>query len=134
MDKLSKKKRGWNMSRIHSKNTKPEIIFRKFLYNKGYRYRIHYLLNGKPDVVFPKYRIVVFINGCFWHSHGCKNSGVPKTNTEFWKNKLAENVVRDKKNLSTLKGEHWKTITIWECEIEENLPKAIRKIEKLLQG
>lgn len=133
MDKLNKQKRGWNMSRIHSKNTKPELIIRKLLFNLGYRYRIHYLLDGKPDIVFPKQKIAIFINGCFWHSHGCKNSGIPKSNTSFWSKKLLENVERDRKILSILKRKNWKPITIWECEIEKNLPKSLRKIEKLLQ-
>lgn len=132
MDKLNKARRSWNMSRIRSRNTGPEIKLRKYLYNKGLRYRIHYVLRGKPDIVFPKQKIAIFVNGCFWHYHGCKNSTVPKSNTVFWKNKLTQNKERDRKNLQILKFEGWQTLTVWECEIEENMSKVETTIKSFL--
>src|SRR5437868_14589153 len=98
MEKLSPERRSWNMSRIREKNTSPELMVRKFLTSKGLRYRLHSSkVFGKPDIIFPSKHIAVFIHGCFWHQHGCKNSTVPKSNTDFWVQKLRSNVVRDKK-------------------------------------
>ena len=121
------------MSRIRSKNTIPEIKVRKYLFNKGYRYRINYSLPGKPDIVFPKQKIAVFINGCFWHQHSCKNSVIPKTNVKFWKNKLELNKNRDKSIILELKNSNWKTIILWECEIENNFDNIINNLLNLLQ-
>ncbi|WP_430616651.1 DNA mismatch endonuclease, patch repair protein [Enterococcus sp. DIV0176] len=117
-DKISKEARSKNMSQIKSKNTKPELLVRKFLFSKGLRYRVNdkrYL--GKPDMVFPKYQTIIFVNGCFWHHHGCKNSTIPKTNTEFWVNKINGNVLRDKKIYKELMELGWKVIIVWECEL-----------------
>lgn len=112
--------RSYNMSMIKGKNTKPEIIVRKFLYSKGFRFRLHRKdLPGKPDIVLPKYRTVIFINGCFWHGHkNCKYFVVPKTRTEWWKNKIGKNMLNDKKNISILKENDWKVITIWTCQLK----------------
>ncbi len=106
------------MSRIKGKNTKPEIHVRKFLYSKGLRYRLHSVLPGIPDIVFASRRIAVFVHGCFWHMHGCKNSVMPKTNRKFWQNKLTGNLKRDKSNTGKLKKLGWKVLTIWECELD----------------
>lgn len=118
-DILSKERRSWNMSRIKSKNTKPEIIVRKLLFSMGYRYRLHIRdLPGTPDIVLPKYRTVIFVNGCFWHRHpNCKYTTMPKSRTDFWSNKFLANIERDKRNYSELKKLGWKIIIIWECEI-----------------
>lgn len=98
-DKLTPAKRSWNMSRIKGKNTKPELLVRKFLYSRGVRYRIHSTLPSRPDIVIKKKGITLFINGCFWHGHtGCKDAGIPKSNTVFWQNKISGNVERDRKN------------------------------------
>ncbi|WP_210409264.1 very short patch repair endonuclease [Methanococcoides sp. NM1] len=125
-DIYSEQKRHEIMSKIRGKDSKPELIIRKFLFSKGFRFRINdvrYL--GKPDIVLPKYRTIIFVNGCFWHNHeNCRRAQLPKTNTEFWLEKIKENVERDSKNISLLKREGWNVIVIWECEI---LTKQKRK-------
>jgi DNA mismatch endonuclease, patch repair protein len=99
------------------------------LYSKGIRYRVHAHLPGKPDLVFPGKKICVFINGCFWHGHeGCKNFIIPKTNKEFWVNKIQSNIVRDSRNYVFLEKEGWKTIVIWECTIEKDYIFAAQQI------
>jgi DNA mismatch endonuclease (patch repair protein) len=124
-DVHSKEIRSYNMSRIRSKDTKPEILVRKFLFSKGLRYRLHdKKLLGKPDIVLPKYKTVIFIHGCFWHGHhGCKYYVVPKTRTEWWLNKINSNVGNDIKANESLKLDGWKVITLWEC----NLKKQVRE-------
>ena len=118
-DVLTKEQRRKNMQRVKGKDTKPEIILRKALWHKGYRYRKNYkLLPGKPDIVLPKYRAAVFVNGCFWHGHqGCKWFVKPKTNTEFWDAKFQYNIERDQRNYKKLKNMGWRVFIIWECEI-----------------
>jgi DNA mismatch endonuclease (patch repair protein) len=99
------------------------------LYSKGIRYRVHALLPGKPDLVFPGKKLCVFINGCFWHMHqGCKNFVIPQTNTEFWMNKIQSNVIRDSRNYALLKKEGWKPLIIWECIIERDPVSAAQQI------
>lgn len=114
--------RSYNMSRIQAKDTKPEMIVRKFLHANGFRYRLHVKdLPGKPDLVLPKYNSVIFVHGCFWHAHeGCDYFKIPKTRTEWWKNKLYRNKERDKKNIKSLRREGWNVIIIWECEQKKN--------------
>ncbi|UOE49148.1 very short patch repair endonuclease [Mucilaginibacter sp. SMC90] len=111
------------MSRILSKDTKPELLVRKFLFGNGFRYRIHdKKLPGKPDIVFPKKKIAVFIHGCFWHSHqNCKYAVSPKSNTEYWSKKISNNVTRDRKNTDELLEKGWKIITVWECELKRSV-------------
>ena len=133
MDKISKEKRTRNMFAIVSKNTKPEIAVRKGLYKLGLGFRIHSKLPGKPDIIFPSRKVAIFINGCFWHGHGCEFDHKPKTNVKFWLEKIKTNKIRDKKALKDLKSLGWKTLTVWECEIEKNLEKSVNKIEKLLR-
>ncbi len=119
-DVHNKKTRSYNMSRIKGKNTKPEMLVRKFLFANGFRYRLNAkILPGKPDIVLPKYKTVIFINGCFWHGHkGCKYFVVPKTRTEWWLNKIKETQKRDRENKIQLNILGWKVITIWECELK----------------
>jgi len=107
------------MSKIHGKNTKPELYVRKFLFSNGFRFRLHYKnLPGKPDIVLPKYNIVIFVNGCFWHKHkNCKYFVIPKTRTDWWLTKINGNVEKDERNYSDLKKLGWKIIVIWECEL-----------------
>lgn len=121
MDRLTKKRRSWNMSRIRSRDTKPELIVRSLLHRMGYRFRLHRKdLPGKPDIVLPKYRTVVFVHGCFWHRHkGCKYAYTPKSRIDFWQEKFHENIERDKKRQIELKRLGWKIIVIWECEIHD---------------
>lgn len=119
--------RKWNMSRIHSKNTTPELFVRSLLHRNGFRFRLHVKsLPGCPDIVLPKYHIAMFVNGCFWHMHGCSNSRIPKTRSEWWKRKLESNVRRDEKNYSALKSMGWKVMVVWECEIRR---VSIEKLE-----
>lgn len=120
-DIFSKNKRSKIMSKISSKNTKPEIILRKALFEKGYRYRINYKkLPGSPDIVLPKYKTVIFVHGCFWHAHpNCKDAHLPKTNIEFWRNKINSNIERDKRTTQQLMSLGWNIIIVWECEIKK---------------
>ena len=105
------------MSNITSKDTKIEIFVRKYLYRCGIRYRLHKTnLPGKPDIVIPKISHIIFVNGCFWHLHGCKRSNLPKTNTEYWHDKLSKNKQRDLENINQLKKMGWNVTILWECE------------------
>jgi DNA mismatch endonuclease (patch repair protein) len=135
MDVLTNEQRHYNMSRIRSKNTKPELIVRKYLWNRGFRYRLQRKdLPGKPDIVLPRLRIVIFVNGCFWHMHRCKKFVLPSTNTVFWYDKLSKNRIRDKKNYRKLKKAGWSYIIIWECQLSNNKEKVLEKLySKLLE-
>ncbi len=124
------------MSCIKGKNTKPEEIVRKYLFSQGFRYRKNdKRLPGTPDIVLPKYRTVIFVNGCFWHGHqGCRYFVVPKTNTDFWMNKIDTNRIRDQKKISELEAMGWKVIVIWECELkpgkrDDTLIKIVKMLE-----
>ena len=116
--------RRYNMSRIRSKNTKPEELVRKYLFSRGFRYRKNDArLPGKPDIVLSKYKTVIFVNGCFWHAHeGCKYFVWPKDNADFWKKKIEGNVLRDRKNFELLAAMGWRVVTIWECELTPRQP------------
>jgi DNA mismatch endonuclease, patch repair protein len=134
-DVHSKKVRSYNMSRIKAKNTKPEILVRKFLHANGYRYSLHNKkLPGKPDIVLNKYKTVIFVHGCFWRGHkNCKNAKTPVTNRKFWVNKIKTNSERDKRNVRELKKDGWKVVEIWECQlhhkkVERTLPKLLLKL------
>ena len=110
--------RSWVMSRIHSKNTAPELRVRSVMHRAGYRYRLHVSeMPGKPDIVMPRYRIAMFVNGCFWHRHpGCRHTSTPKTNTEYWQRKFAGNVARDGNAHAVLRQNGWTVLVIWECQ------------------
>lgn len=130
-DIVNKRKRSWIMSRVKRKNTGPEIAVRKYLHGAGFRYRLHVAtLPGRPDIVFPKYRTVIFVHGCFWHGHpNCKYATIPKSNREFWLQKIANNMRRDKDSVSKLKKMGWKVQIIWQCKVDEsNLKRISRKI------
>lgn len=120
MDVHSKEQRHKNMVAIHSANTKPEMLVRKYLFSQGFRYRLsHPRLPGHPDIVLRKYRTCIFINGCFWHGHeGCRYYVIPKTNTDFWTEKINRNIQRDKEVQKKLAQMKWHCITIWECELK----------------
>uniref|UniRef100_UPI00384FC5FD very short patch repair endonuclease n=1 Tax=Methanobrevibacter smithii TaxID=2173 RepID=UPI00384FC5FD len=128
VDKVSKEVRSYNMSRIRSKDTKPEILVRSYLFSKGLRFRKNdKRYPGSPDIVLPKYKTIVFVHGCFWHLHEeCKYAVMPKSNVEFWKKKLYENKERDERNQKELEKLGWKVITVWECELKKD------KIEQTL--
>ena len=121
-DSISPEQRSWNMSRIRSKNSKPEMIVRSMLHEMGYRFRLHRKdLPGSPDIVLPRYMTVILVHGCFWHRHsGCKNCYTPKSNVKFWLKKFKENTVRDAKNIADLKLLGWRVILIWECETQKD--------------
>lgn len=112
--------RSYNMSRIRGKDTKPEMIVRKFLFAHGFRYRLHdKRLQGKPDLVLPKYKTVIFVHGCFWHGHeGCTYARLPESNIEFWQSKIAKNIINDKLHIAKLKESGWNVLIIWECELK----------------
>lgn len=120
MDKLSKEQRHRCMSAIKGRDTKPELLVRKFLFSRGFRYRLnHPRLPGHPDIVLLKYRTVIFVNGCFWHGHeGCRFFVLPKTNAEFWRNKIERNRNRDKEERQKLASMGWHCITVWECQLK----------------
>src|SRR3984885_12430412 len=134
-DVHSKETRSYNMSRIRGKDTKPEMLVRKFLHKNGFRFRLHVkTLPGKPDIVLPKYKTVIFIHGCFWHGHeGCKYYVVPKTRTEWWVNKIGTNISNDVNAERLLKALGWKVIIIWGCELKirtfaYTLQKTVEKL------
>ena len=118
-DRMTPQQRHNCMSHIRSRNTKPEVLLRKELHRLGYRFRINVRkLPGTPDIVLAKYRTCIFVNGCFWHGHqGCSKFVMPKTRTDFWREKIARNRERDLKSISMLESEDWKVITVWECEL-----------------
>ena len=125
--------RSYNMSRIRGKDTKPEEIVRKYLFSKGFRYRKNVAtLPGKPDIVLPRFRTCIFVNGCFWHGHeGCKYFVWPKDNEQFWKEKITKNVARDIKNCNLLIQQDWKVLTVWECELKKD--KRDNTLERLVK-
>jgi len=130
VDHLSLEKRSWNMSRIRSKNTKPELAIRKMLHNSGIRYRLHVKdLPGKPDLSNKSKGFAIFVNGCFWHQHeGCKRANIPKSNKDYWVPKLERNVNRQKDNIQSLHDMGMKAHIIWECEVKN------MKVEKIFSG
>lgn len=136
-DVHSPETRSYNMSRIRGKNTKPEELIRKYLFAQGFRYRKNDArLPGKPDIVLPKYKTVIFVNGCFWHAHeDCRYFIWPKNNEEFWKKKIGGNIERDAKNQRLLTDLGWRVIVVWECElkhsiVEETLNSLVYKIRQ----
>lgn len=132
MDKLSKEHRSWNMSRIRAQNTTPELIVRSLLHRSGYRFRIHRRdLPGSPDIVLPKYKIVIFVHGCFWHRHvRCRLAATPKSRPEFWRRKFLANARRDRRAVAQLTELGWRVVVIWECETRDSrsLAKLISRV------
>ena len=126
MDIHSKETRSYNMSCIHGKDTKPEEIVRKFLFSNGFRYRKNdKRYPGTPDIVLPRYKTVIFVNGCIWHGHECcRYFVVPKSNTEFWVNKINRNKERDKQKTALLEGMGWNVIVLWECQLKKSTKDA----------
>jgi DNA mismatch endonuclease, patch repair protein len=134
-DVHTKQVRSYNMSRIKGKNTKPEMLVRRFLHANGYRYRLHdKRLPGKPDIVLPKYKSIIFVHGCFWHGHkNCKYFVVPKTRTDWWLNKINGNIANDVKAAKALKKEGWRIINLWECDLKPaKLSKTLNKLSQKL--
>ena len=130
MDNHSKEVRSYNMSRIRSTNSKPEEIVRKYLFANGFRYRKNdKRYPGKPDIVLPKYKTVIFVHGCFWHMHDCGRFVWPTSNEEYWKTKIARNIERDKSNVASLKQAGWNVLVVWECELKKKCAQS--RLEKL---
>ena len=127
-DNHTREERRYNMSRIKSKDTKPEITIRKELFARGFRYRKNVRsLPGCPDIVFPKYRKIILIHGCFWHKHDCGKFNWPTTNSEYWMNKINRNVERDQANKKALEKQGWDVLTVWECQLKKKrLDETIR--------
>ncbi len=124
------------MSKVRSKNTKPEEIVRKYLFSQGFRYRKNVKkLPGTPDIVLPKYKTVIFVNGCFWHGHNCPKGKLPETNKEKWRKKIDENKKRDEKNCELLKENGWRVVIVWECELKYILKreKVLNDLKKLIK-
>ena len=126
--------RSYNMSMIKGKDTRPEILVRKYLFSKGFRFRKNVKnLPGKPDIVLPKYKTCIFVNGCFWHKHdGCKFFVWPKNNADFWREKIESNVKRDSRNYDRLAEKGWKIIIIWECELKKDFKNRMSHLEDQL--
>lgn len=130
-DVFTQDKRKWIMSRVQKMHTKPEKIVRSFLHKLGYRFRLQRkTLPGNPDIVLPRYKTVIFVNGCFWHGHeNCRKGKRPDTNKDFWNEKIDKNIQRDQKNYQKLRSEGWRVLVIWECETKsgETLPEKLRQ-------
>lgn len=131
VDKFTKETRSYVMSQIKGKDTKPEIIVRKYLFSKGLRFRKNdKRYPGSPDIVLPKYKTIVFVHGCFWHLHdGCKHAVMPKSNVDYWKKKLYGNKERDERNQKELEEMGWNVITVWECQLKKD--KLKQTLEEL---
>jgi len=129
-DIKSKEARSYNMRQIKNKNTKPEMLVRRWLFSHGYRYRLHAKnLPGKPDIVLPKYKTVILVNGCFWHGHErCKYFVWPQTNTEFWHEKISKTMERDRKLQKELLDLGWHVVVIWECQVTEMVKQDPKKV------
>ncbi|HMH22294.1 MAG TPA: DNA mismatch endonuclease Vsr [Puia sp.] len=132
-DVHDKATRSYNMSRIRAKNTSPELLVRKFLHARGFRYKLHdRSLPGSPDLVLPRYKTIIFVHGCFWHGHAdCKYFVVPKTRTDFWMGKITTNMSNDALAVRRLKVAGWKVISVWECQLK---PKLVRQTLARLMG
>ena len=129
VNKIDKKTRSKIMSAIRSKDTKPELIVRKGLFKRGYRYRLHHKsLAGKPDIVLSKYRAAIFVNGCFWHGHDCFLFQKPSTNISYWEKKITDNRARDIKSVETLISDNWRVLVIWECALYRKSSKDISRV------
>lgn len=125
------------MSKVRGKDTAPEVYLRKVLWAAGFRYRLESKLPGKPDIVLKKYKAVIFVNGCFWHSHtGCPKSKIPTTRKEFWTNKIAANVERDQRNIAELKKKGWRIAVVWECSIknQENKESTVLSLSNWISS
>ena len=128
-DTVSPEKRSDVMRRVRSKDTSPEMAVRQALHKQGFRYRLHQAkLPGKPDLVLPKHRTIIFVHGCLWHWHGCKNSRMPNSNVDYWERKIARNMERDTSHRAALENAGWRVVIIWECAITEGLDDLVQSL------
>ena len=136
VDRLTRERRSWNMSRIRGRNTGPELRLRSLLHRAGFRFTLHAKqLPGRPDVVLPKYRTAIFVHGCFWHRHlDCRNATTPSTRREFWQDKLDGNVSRDVRNQAALEAAGWTVLTVWECELKADAAGVVGRLADELRG
>jgi DNA mismatch endonuclease (patch repair protein) len=135
-DRISQEHRSWNMSRIRGKDTGPERQLRSLLHRAGFRFRLHDAgLPGKPDLVLPRYRTVIFVHGCYWHRHpGCSRVTTPKSRTDFWLAKFQGTVERDQRKAEELRSQGWRVVTIWECDLERDPDAVLREVRQQLTG
>lgn len=135
IDTLTPERRSWNMSRIKGQNTGPERKLRSLLHKSGLRFRLHRKdLPGKPDIVFPKYKTIIFVNGCFWHRHkGCALAYTPKSRTDFWLAKFERTIERDAQKTKELRALGWRVLTLWECEINSEIERCLERVMTTLR-
>lgn len=130
MDTVDATTRSKMMSSVSGKDTKPEVLVRSALHAKGFRYRLHDKnLPGKPDLVFRRYKIAVFVHGCFWHGHNCRRGRRPSSNVEFWNKKLDKNIARDREAIVALEALGWSVVVIWECRLDEGIARTAAMLE-----
>jgi DNA mismatch endonuclease (patch repair protein) len=134
MDVVDSATRSRMMAGIRSKNTKPEITVRRYLHARGFRYRLHaHALPGSPDLVLPKYKVAIFVHGCFWHRHpGCRYTTTPASNVEHWTQKFRENTERDARKQAALEGAGWRVIVVWECELRRTAQETLDRLCKAI--
>ena len=130
-DHVDSRTRSQIMAKVRSRDTRPEMEVRRALHRAGYRFRLHRSnLPGKPDLVFPRYRLALFVHGCFWHRHGCKRTTMPATNSEFWSKKFCRTLIRDRRALRELEEDEWATAIIWECQLETGIGHLIDTLNR----
>ena len=136
VDVHTPEQRTFNMSKIKGKDTKPERILRSKLHKDGFRFRKNVRgLPGSPDIVLPKYHTTIFVHGCFWHRHqGCRFTTIPKTNLQFWEDKFRDTIARDKRQKHSLESLGWNTLIVWECEINRDLDRTVKRLKSQLKG
>ncbi len=135
-DLLTPERRSWNMSRIKGKNTGPEVLLRSLLHREGYRFRLHDAkLPGRPDIILPRHRAVIFVHGCFWHRHkGCRFATMPGTRQDFWQDKFDHTVERDRRKQHELELLGWRVLTVWECDLKKDAATVVGNIKSTLGG
>ncbi|MNV10720.1 Very short patch repair protein [compost metagenome] len=135
MDRLTTQRRSWLMSRVKSKNTKPELVVRRLVFGMDYRYRLHAKnLPGQPDLVFPGRKKVIFVNGCFWHGHtDCRYGRLPKSRVEYWQAKIEQNQARDRENTTLLEADGWQVLTVWQCELK-NIETLANRLNEFIES
>lgn len=130
-DKVTPAQRSAMMAAVKNKDTKPELVARKRVFAAGFRYRLHVRkLPGTPDLVFPRYRVAVFVHGCFWHGHDCPKGKLPATNREFWQEKIGKNIDRDRRAVKALEDDGWQVVTIWSCRLEEGTKNLLALLKR----